>query len=174
MGRTLPRLRRNVYRDRYASSDAYEPIAKDSVPANTTWKPVRGHTAKRRVHVYFSAPIGSYKLIRDSHTGETLYFRRRDWPEEKSLADAIDPEPVPPHKGPTRVGGFAWFVDIDGSWFLVEIIDRSKYPTRVTIRSKTGWDEDRKRPWLYGELLEFSPRGRLFGGRLRHLKERKP
>lgn len=71
-----------------------------------------------------------------------------------------------------RPGALAWFVDNDGAWFLVENVADVGSPV-IRLKSVTGLDAERARPWPYGGELEFG-RTSVIRRRLRHLSARRP
>jgi hypothetical protein len=146
----------------------YEPVT--SVPEGLTWKPAMwgGRAANNITAMYSLGNI--YKLVRVRATGAVTYYKLKD-DTTATPKEQIDAEPERKKQQRFRVGSQCWFIDTTGHWHLVEVVSRE--PSRIVIKSVTGWDADREVPWEYGEALEFptSPTNRLFL-RLRKLADR--
>lgn len=171
----MPRIFKDAsttqYRPRWKDLDLYERV--ESVPEGLKWSPMRGSGKDENVTLLRS--MGDYyRLIRWRKTGEVAYFKRKDDTPAKSPSESIDAEPAPPKQQRFPKGAQAWFVDA-GRWFLVEVVERTTSPARITIKSVTGFDADRAAPWEFGDVLEFpaNDHSPLFG-RLRKLAARYP
>jgi len=158
------------YLPRWKDLDSFERV--EDVPPDMKWSPMQGKPDARFTVLRTMGDF--YRLIRDRNTGAVAYYKRKTDEPAKSPAESIDAEPAPKKQQRFPKGAQAWFVDA-GRWFLVEVVERTERPNRITVRSVTGWDADRHRAWSYGELLEFPalPNNPLFS-RLKKLAARYP
>jgi hypothetical protein len=156
----------------------YVPIASSEVPEGIRWKPIVGQKRTSAAVTLLSTPGGYYKSHRVLATGEITYYKLDESDVPATPKEKIDAEPTPAKQVRYRTGSVCWYV-AGGRWFAVEVVkrtgmDRATYgePSRVTIKSRTGWDADRVVEWPFGEELEFvaNPRNMAF---LRPLKARK-
>ncbi len=166
-------MRRDARLRKLANEAKYEQV--DVVPEGLTWKPQPGFARDKTLTTLFS--LGNvYKLVRVRDTGAVTYFKLRGAESACTPAETIDAEPEPLKQQRFHAGSFCWFV-IDSRWFMCEIVERrddGRNPKRIAIRSRTGWDAERRTPWPHGEdPIEFPayPSNPMFQ-RLRKLSAR--
>jgi hypothetical protein len=170
MARDFSQLPRNVYRHR---NTAYERIPEISLPKDLRW--VQHAPIGSRVACWHSKPGMLFKRIRDTHTGETIYYRRKgkwDVPIDK---ERIDTEPK---KKNTRYvpGTICWFIGRNTLWYLVVVTERTRPPqAMMTIKPYKKMDADGICEWPFEDELVFrAKRNNSTYTRLRPLSARTP
>ena len=66
------------------------------------------------------------------------------------------------NKRPKRfvTGTCCWFIDAFGNWYLCRITTQTR--AAITLRSETGSDYERLKPWAYPDGLEIKKTSPLF------------
>lgn len=158
-------------RKRFRAED-YEPIDTSKVPEGLRWKPAQAKKSLKRVTLMSFGNV--YKLVRNLETGDVEYFVHKESNVPMTSKEKIDAEPAKRALVKYHVGHHCWYIDEGGFWFLMRVTGRDASGNKATFSPVTGWDADRMKQWMHGDIAFITQQGSPHFRRLRPLGDRRP